>query len=313
MVAAPAAILAPMKPALSLVLVALASVHAAAAEEEGPPTDTVVETELRALYLPESRIEDDGDARLAVTRAFAGASVTFSPVLPLRITLELDAERSHYAWDDQADLAFGALSRDAPWEDLDRVTAGFHAQLFLSPRWFVILRGGVALGVEAGAAVERGLTGGGGVGLVRRFDDSFMIGLTLNAVTQLEGDLLVVPTPFLRWQVSERVRLETAGLGLRATVTPTPGLDLSLRVSFESRQWRLEDDRALLADAVVQDRRVALGAAVAWAPCAGLLLRAEAGVYPFTELEVLDAHGDVVRRLRSDLVGFVGLGVTLTW
>lgn len=304
--------------ALALALLVLARGGAPAraqdaAPEEGPPTDTVLEAELRALHLPASRIEDDGDARLAVTRALAATSLTFSPVTPLRITLELDAEHSRYDWDDAADLPLGALSREDPWRDLDRVTAGFNAQLFLSPRWFVILRGGASIGVEAGADLERGLAGGGGVGLVRRFDDTLMVGVTINAVTQLEGDLLVLPTPFLRWQVTDTVRLETAGLGLRATVTPTPGLDLSLRANVESRQWRLDDDRALLADGVVQDRRIAVGAAVAWSPLEGLLLRAEAGVYPYTELEVLDRHGDVARRLRSDLVGFVGLGLTLTW
>lgn len=303
-------------PALLLVALVLLAPFARAEEEEGPPTDTVVEAELRGLHSAASRIEDDGDARLAITRAFAATSVTFSPLLPLRITLDVDAEHSRYDWHDAEDLPLGRLAGEDPqdpWDDLDRVTMGVNAQLFLSPRWFVILRGGASLGVEPGADVERGLAGGGGAGLVRRFDGSLMVGLTLSAVTQLEGDLLVLPLPFLRWQVTERVRLETAGAGLRATFTPTPGLDLSLRASFESRQWRLADDRAVLEDAVVQDRRVAVGAAASWAPWQGLLLKVEVGVSPYAELEVLDRHGDTERRLRADPAAFVGLGLTLTF
>lgn len=261
------------------------------------------------------RLEDRGHgASLGVARASVGASLTFSPVLPLRLTLDLSGERSVYDWRRPEELMAPALSMgDEPWDDLDAASAALSARVFLGPTWSLFVRGAVNVGVERGADPGDAITGGGGFGVGRRLGDALILGVGLQAIARLEESPLVVPLVFFRWQPLEDVVVESAGPGIRALVRLTDALELTARAGFELRQWRLDDRRARLADAIVQDTRVVVALGFAWRPAPSMRLSLELGVYPYTALEVRDRRGEQVRRVQGDLAGVLGLGLEVVF
>lgn len=287
----------------------------APARRGGPPTDTVWTLEVGGQATSFQRLEDRGDdARLGVARASAGTSVSFSPVMPVRLTLELSAERSLYDWRRPEGLGAPEVSiGEEPWDELDAASASLSARVFLGPTWSVFVRGAVNVGVERGADPADAITGGGGLGVGRRFGDTLILGVGLQAIARLEESPLVVPLLFFRWQPIDALVVESAGPGVRAVLSVRDDLDLSLRAGFELRQWRLDDRRASLAAAIVQDTRVVVALGLAWRPTPLVRLSLEAGVYPYTALELRDRRGEQVRRLQGELAGVVGLGVEVSF
>jgi hypothetical protein len=256
---------------------------------------------------------DDG-AHLAVARARLGAGLEASPTRYLRLSVDLAGEHSRHDWRHPERLGAPELSRgEEPWDELQSVSAAFGAQVFLGPRWSLIARAGLSAGFEAGADLGDALSGSLGLSVGRRFDDGRLtIGLGVLGIARLEQSPLVVPALFVRWAPLEWLVLETAGPGLRLTARAHDALDVTLRGGFELRDWRLDDRRTRLAEAVVQDTRVIVALGVVWRPADRLALRAEVGLYPYTEVLVRDRRGDEVRRLQGELTGVVLLGLELT-
>lgn len=281
----------------------------------GPPTATVVTLELAGDVTSYVRLSDRLDgAHVAAGRTRAAFGVEASPWAYVRLSGELGAERVAHDWRHPERLGSPEVSLgEEPWDEVQLVSAALGAQLFLGPRWSLLARAGLSAGVEPGAALEDGLSASLALSAGLRLDESLTVGAGLLALARLEDSPLVVPIVFVRWTPTPGVVLETAGPGLRATLQVADGLDVGLRAAFELRQWRLEDRRARLSGAVVQDTRVVTAVGVAWRPSERATLRAELGLYPYMELRIVDRRGHDVRRLQGELGGVASVGVELSF
>ncbi len=281
----------------------------------GPPTATVATLELAGDVTTSLRLSDRlGGARVAAGRARVALGAEVSPWTYVRLSVDLGAERAAHDWRHPERLGSPEVSLgEEPWDEVQLVSAALGAQLFLGPRWSLLARVGLSAGVEPGAALEDGLSASFALSAGLRLDETLTLGAGLLALARLEDSPLVVPILFVRWTPTPGFVLETAGPGLRASLQVARGLDLSLRAAFELRQWRLEDRRARLSGAVVQDTRVVAAVGLAWRPTERATLRAELGVYPYTELRIIDRRGDDVRRLQGELGGVGSLGVELSF
>ena len=260
------------------------------------------------------RVEDrDDGARLSVWSLQAGVELSASPLPALRLNANLGAERALYEWSDPRGLGSPELSAGGdPWSEVQVLSAGGGLQAFLGRSWSLALRGSLELGVEPGAELEDALSGGGGVTVGYGVSQGLSLGLGVFATSRLEDSPLVIPSLFVRWQLHERVLLETFGPGLRLSWRASEPLTLSTRVGFAFRQWRLEERRAFVPGGIVNDARGEVALGLAW-QVGPLSLTGEVGLVAWQELTVRDARGELVRRLRSDPTAVFGLRLELRW
>jgi hypothetical protein len=255
---------------------------------------------------------DEGDASIAtnITRVGAGARL-INPDQRLLIDVDISTLLADYEVDGGATLEAGI--DDDPIDSLFAQNLAVLASYDFNRRWGVFGLGFLESGYEAGASFADGFQASGALGVNWTSDDaSLRIGVGVLALSRLEDDALVVPIANVRWDIDERLRFRTEGLGARLVYDASDELDFSLLARFERNEYRLDDDNSIASDGVLSDNRVAIGAGLEWAPAGwdGLTLRLEGGAYVFRELEVLDDGGDEVFSEETEPQAFVRVGVT---
>ncbi|MBL0927334.1 MAG: hypothetical protein IBJ11_06745 [Phycisphaerales bacterium] len=286
------------------------------ASSGGPPSGWTFRVTAESGYQFRSQLEDDR-GRMSVVRTRGGASV-FSPLdRTLVFGLDIEGEISNYDFRDARGLFTG---RDADPADRGGFSDMYETRLRLTGIWNIDERWSVALSPVARAGWERGasfgdsITGGGFASFSYKFSDTLRLGAGVGAVTRLEDSALVIPVFTVRWDITERVRLESQGLGLKLSAQAVKDtLDVYLRAGYENRDYRLRDERPVLREGVVEDQRVPVALGLEWRPIPNLRVGVEGGAFVWQELKFRDRNGDNLHRVRGDPAAFVGLRLTYSF
>lgn len=246
----------------------------------------------------------------AVWRASAEVGMRYDFSESLRLVLSLRQEFSEYDFAGATTLVPGDAE---PWEDVhsSRVEARLAGRF--EGAWGWVVGGAGRLSFEPGADVGSSLLGLGYGGIQYRFSDDFSLTLGAGVASRLEDDARVFPLVALEWRVSEQVRVRSDGLGLAVIAQVADGWELVMRGAYESREWRLSEDRGVLADGVARDDRVVVGGEVAWKPTPRFRIAVQGGVAMWQELEALTAAGVTVGEQEGDPSPYVGLVASLTF
>lgn len=254
------------------------------------------------------RTDLDGGGGVSVWRAGGDTKIGLSPTDGTRLALEFAGEYSHFDFTGPTTLVPGDVE---PWEDLQAFRVGATLAGQFNDTWGWVFGGMGRLAYESGADVGSALMGVGYGAIRYRFSDDFAVTLGAGIATRLEDDLRVIPVLGLEWQVNEMVRVETEGLGLRVSAQVSEQWEVALRGGYESREWRLSERRAVLADGVARDDRVLVGGEVAWKPTGSVRIAIQGGMVVWQELEALSMTGVKVGDQEGDPGAFVGVAATI--
>lgn len=248
-----------------------------------------------------SDLDDGGD--VSVTRT--GADVSFGGPVgdKLRLSLSLDGEGSWYDFGGDTDLIPG---QDDPWDDLYEVGVGLTGIYAVDEDWSIFGGAFVRSGFEPGADLGESIYGGGILGVGFKVTEDLSIRIGAGVSTQLEDDVRFVPALGMDWVISKQLTLRTDGLGLRLDAKLSDEFTVYLGGKYQSRQFRLEEDRGALDNGVVRDQRVPIGVGFIWTPSSSIVLSFEGGVVAYQKYEVLNANGVERGEDETDPAAFIG-------
>jgi hypothetical protein len=246
----------------------------------------------------------DNAGEVSVTRAEGDLTLAFRPAEKLRMTVGIEGEGSFYDFDGATGIIAGT---DDPWDELYQANLNTTMLYTLDDRWSILGAAFVGAGFESGADLGESISGGGLVGAGYAFSPSFTLRFGGGVRTQLEDDVQFIPVLDFDWKISEKLSLRTQGLGLRFTAKLSDEFAVYMGGSYESRQYRLDEDRDLLPSGVVRDRSVPIGVGVVWTPLPGLSLVVEGGAVVWQEYEVLNERGIKRGEDETDPAPFVGV------
>lgn len=250
----------------------------------------------------------DNSGEVAVSRFGAGAGMEWQAAEKLIFRLAFDAEWSDYDFSGPVAL-IGA--DPSPWEDLQSYRVAPSAQIGIDEQWTVLVGGDIRIAYEPGADIGDSITGGGFAGARYQWTDKFALTFGASVQGQLEDDTVVVPLIGVEWEITERLRLDSRGIGLRLGYKLTEQFDIALRGSYDPRSYRLSEDRALNPNGVVNDDRVVVGAELTWRPAPFAVVTLFAGANVWQEFEILNSTGGKITDNETDPAPFIAARATI--
>lgn len=261
---------------------------------------------------PASRVQfpaDLGDAQVGVFRSSTELGV-FAPLSErLSAALSLKFESSRYSWKDFDRVLPGV---DRPMRDGAMLMFSPTLSYDIDEKWTFTGGGLLMFAAADGADWGDAATYGGFAVAKHKFSDSFSLSGGLIASSRLEEDALVFPLINFEWQVDDRWRLETTGLGIRGSYKASDTLTAFADVGYEFREYRLKNNLGGgLGGGVFRDNAAIAGLGVQWKPAERWTLEATAGLVFGGDARFDDANGNRIRKIDSDAAPFVGLSIRL--
>lgn len=254
----------------------------------------------------------DSNGSVATTRA--GAVVGFAAPISerARILVNAEGEFSRYEWSDASDLL---PSGKDPIKDAYLFRLSPSLVYSIDSDWS--LTGGAIIEIAAasGADVGDAFTFGGFFGARYRWSETLTSTFGIIAKTRLEDSPIAVPLLGVQWQITERVRLENEGLGLKLSADLNERWRAGVFARYELRDYRLatDGDGGSVPDGVLRDSRVPLGVSIEWRPSPGIQVELLGGAVVYQSYEIETKHGDRVQSDRANPTPFIGLTGTIAF
>lgn len=250
---------------------------------------------------------DVGESEVDVLRASTELSILAPLHERLNAGLSLKYEFSRYSWNNFERVIPGV---GAPIRDGSMLTFSPTLSYDIDDRWSVT-GGGLLMFAAGDGAVWDDAATYGGFALARyQFSKAFSLSCGLVASSRLEEDALVLPLINFEWQIDERWRLETTGLGVRGSYKVSEQLTLIADGGYEFREYRLKDSLGGgLGGGVFRDNAAIAGVGLQWRPGERWTIEGTAGMVLGGEARFDDANGNRVREVDTDAAPFIGISV----
>lgn len=315
--------------ALALLLAGAAETHAREAEPPANPDpeyDTAAEPPtpsrsrrgplLAAGYLHSFRTSIDGGGSFSTNTGFAAGSLGFPVGAGLILGGGLAWQGDWYSFAGENRVAAPPDAR--PWGDVHSVAGSVSLGRRLE-NWWLNAAFTARFSFEKGASIEDGFNPGGIVGGQYTFSDGLRLGLGVLVNARLEEGPLVVPIPYVYWEMTEQLVLSNTiapaayprGPGIEVAWRPHEQWALALGGRWEFRRFRLDDDGpAVRRGGVGEDEGIPLWLRLTWR--LGEHLRADllGGYSVANRLRLADADGEEFRSAGTDPIPYVGAFVS---
>ncbi len=303
----------------TLAALAVPLTHAAspALSQEGPKTHTAkqglidgVDFTLRAngniTFQSDLR---DNPGSVAVYRAGASLNLTASPAENWRVDVDFSEEASWYNFRGATTIIPGTAR---PFHEMHQVRLAPTATHELDDEWSYFFGGIVEFSAERDADFGDAFTGGGLVGARYAFTDTFALSFGIIAKTRLEKNALFFPLIAVEWQITDKVRLTTRGLGGALTYTINDHWTFEAFAEYEAREYRLDDTGPNISG-IVRDRRAPVGIGFAWKPTGQIELNLRGGAIVYQQFRTDTSTGVNLTEVRTQPAGFVWFGGSLAF
>lgn len=251
---------------------------------------------------------DASDASVTTNSTRFGGGITWtSPDRKAAIGLALRGGITEYDIDN-GDTILAGLDDD-PFETFYRQRIEVTGRYAFNETWGFFGSGGVESSYESGADFGDGVqVGGTALALWTNSTGDLTFGFGLAAFSRLDEDALVIPVASVRWQIDDRLRLESERLGLALTYEPSDEWAFSILGRYDRVEFRLDENNSAASEGVLKDNRVVVGARASWMPAGtpGLELSLTAGAMVYREFELLDDDGDDVFEEDADPSAYLG-------
>ncbi len=268
-----------------------------------PPSATRVSLSLSGEYWGETDLQDRPGS-VSIARATAEVGVSTALSRNVRLSISLSHVASNYDFSGEESIFGGPLPRDVHSTNL---TA--NAIILLDENWSISIGGLLRAALEPGADFGDSLSGGSLTTVGYRFDENLSLRFGVFVARRLEGDARLIPIAGIDWRITEKLTLRSEGAGLELAYQFDPELRGSVLGRWESRQYRLNPDRSVLANNILDDDRLVVGAALGWSPAPGLELRVEGGAAVFQRYEFREPGGFKFLVIESDPAPYLSLAI----
>ncbi|MDX2114348.1 MAG: DUF6268 family outer membrane beta-barrel protein [Planctomycetota bacterium] len=244
------------------------------------------------------------DADVLVNHSGLGVTVSGALSESFRLTFGVDGELSYYDFGDGRSIMPGG---DEPFEDLYSAGMTLVGTWTFSEPWSLTTGGFLRGAGESDVDVGDAIFGGGFAALGYSFTEKSRIAFGVGVSSQLEDEPRFFPYIATRMQLTEALRLESRGLGIAVISTINEQWEAGLKISYENRQFRLNDDRDAWRNGVMRDARVPVGVEVTWRPVQAFSLVMEAGAIVYQEFEFLNERGVKIEDFETEPAPFIGV------
>lgn len=268
-------------------------------------------------YLHSFRSGIDGGGEFSTETGFVTARAGVPVGAGLILGGQLSWQGDWYSFEGPVDVAPPEEAR--PWGDVQ----SFAGSLSLGRRvgkWWLNGAFTARFSFETGASIGDGFNPGGIVGGQYRFSEGLRLGLGVLVNARLEDDLLVVPIPFIYWEISKQLVLSNSiapdayprGPGIELAWRPTDDWALAVGGRWEFRRFRLNDDGFQPRQGGVgEDEGIPLWLRVTWRLGENLRADVLGGYSVSNRLRLANETGDVLRSADTDPIPY--LGAFLAW
>lgn len=225
-----------------------------------------------------------------------------------RLGVGLEGDVSIYDFDGATALIPGAGGE--PFDDVYTVRAVPRLSHRLDDKWSYTIGGILEMSGESGADVGESISGGGLFSVRYRFNENFSLSGGIGAKSSLSDSAFVFPLLGVEWQITEKLRFETRGLGAALTLTLSEQWSVALEAEYDRHEFRLDDSRAAAREGVVRDSRLPIGLSATYSPTPTIDLTVRGGVVAWQQFRIENRDGVEISERRSDPAGFVGGNVT---
>lgn len=210
-------------------------------------------------------------------------------------TLTLDQTSTAYEFD-----SFGSFGggRTDPIDFGLRYGIGATVNHSLDSDWTTFAGASLNSTGEIGADFDDSITFGGYLGLMYHVHEDLSVGLALGGFTQLEDEFAFFPVPTVRWQIDDYWRLVVGGNttsgrpGAEITYHLNEAWEVGLGISYDRKQFRLEDDNDDAPGGVFEDSSVPVMFLASWKPEPNLRVSGIIGSVVYREMKIQSESGD---------------------
>jgi hypothetical protein len=225
----------------------------------------------------------------------------------MALRLVAHAEANTYDFDgNRRFLKTGRASGD-PWDELFSTSLRLEGRYQVTDEWAII--GGTLYRSrwERGAEYASGIQGGGfaGVGYIFRERFSVIVGVGLKSRLGRDG-VKASPLIKLGWQITDKIEIESDGVGARIAYRPIQELTLFIRGALESDSYRLERREGRVGRGVLSDRKAPLMVGWSWKITPHWRFRGALGAVLYQRWRVSENDGSTVDSETSRSPAFTG-------
>lgn len=283
------------------------------AEPGGGLPGARIETGFGGRYLFDSGL---GDVDLTVVRS--GVAVSASGPIPdaadLGYQVNLLYENSYYDFDRlSAEVGGGAIDESFNASRL-RLSPGL--SYLIGPDLVVFGGPTFDLSFEEGADASNATRFGGVLGAGYELRGNLSVTAGVAVQKGLEDDTEFLPILGVQWAIDDTLSLSVSGngAGVEARVIKklNDRFDVSGFISFEQRDYRLDDSRAgVLRGGVLRDDSVLVGGEIGWRPRPDVLVAFEAGAGVAQTIEFESTARNRITEQDDGFAPFIGLTLRL--
>lgn len=160
-------------------------------------------------------------------------------------------------------------------------------------KWSYLIGAGIVSAGEDGADFGDTLDFLGTAGFRYQYNDKLSLGLGVLVKTRLEDDVLVIPVPQIRYQISDKWVLETQRAGLELRYEANEQITYGIAGEYLSTTFRMNDTHAaIVSEGVANHTRVPVSIFVNFEPTEQIEIKARIGSSLAGNLEFLDTNGN---------------------
>jgi hypothetical protein len=195
-----------------------------------------------------------------------------------------------------------------PWEALHDFSLRLRTQYVLNDSWSLGLAAWTSSRFENGTSFSDGMKGAGAFAVNYRLGDKFGIAAGLAVSSRIVDDgARVSPIGQAYWNIDERHRLSTSGLGLQLRSRWTGEISTFVYGRYSGRRWRLDDHgEGIVNRGSLRDRKVPIGVGLRWKFRKGWRLRADLGLVAYRVFKVTNEENDSISTETANAPGVFG-------
>ncbi len=243
----------------------------------------------------------DTTGTVSILRIGPDIRIRYAPEKTAFFDVHVGGEFSFYDFANATNI----VSSGDPAGDTSRTWIGAAYTAQIDDKWWMFASGKALWAFESGASVGDAFIGTGTIGASYAFNDTLTIGLGVYARSRLEDNAQVFPIPYINWAINDQWSLASTQTGARLSYVLDEDWTLFFDGSWESREYRL-DDNGPIPGGVMRDDRIPLTLGAIWKAGDHVSLEASAGLNAATQYEFLDAAGNTIADVDGD--GSVRIG-----
>ncbi len=255
-----------------------------------PPNFPIISYSANAAIAVRTEADvDNTDNGYSVRSSGGSLGVAIIPNRQLVFNIDASIEYAFYEFDGAQPLIASIPGSTEPFEDAQTYALGLTTIIRTSEETSILLGGSISASYEGGADFDDAIGGIAFAGITHAFSETLTLGVSAAIIFDLDGQPNVIPLPFVEWQITDTLSLNSSQRGLELTWNRTDTLDLGLRLGFDGREFRLADDGPI-PGGIAEDQAVLLTGVIDWRPESWLELRLEAGAQVWGNLELRNSN-----------------------